>query len=223
MKSKRILNGAKLMMPFIIGMIPMAISTGVFGVEKNLSIFETTMMSLIVFAGAVQVTTPDLLLQNAPLWIIVATALLINVRFLMFSAILQSRIQSVPLLLKPLLSHIMTDQVLALFSNKSTNKDHTYEWLGAGLSFWIIWQIGVFVGAYLGNVVPQYLSLEYTLPITFLFFGVMMLKKLTHLITALVTIISITILYPIMPIGSGLITSIIIGACAGFIASRVKP
>ena len=55
----------------------------------------------------------------------------------------------------------------------------------------------------------------------FLFFGVNMLKNKARMTAAGVTVVSIVGLYPLMPLGSGLMTSIILGAIAGMIAKRV--
>lgn len=220
MKITRMCHGAMLMTPLLVGLIPFAVSTGIYGTEKGFAVHETVIMSLIVFAGASQVAMMDLLAQSAPIWIVVATALLINLRFMVFSAALSPYVQETPLWLRPFLAYTLVDQMFMLISADSNKIDKSYEWAGVGIMTFVFWHGSVWVGAYFGDIIPAYLSLEYALPVMFLFFGVNMLKNKARIVAASVTVLSIIVLYPLMPLGSGLMTSIILGAIAGIIMKR---
>lgn len=220
MIGERIFRGTLAMVPLLIGLIPFAVSTGIYGTDKGLEVWQSVTLSLIVFAGASQVAIIDLLSQSAPLWIIVITALLINLRFLVFSAALSPYVKKAPIFLRPYLAYTLVDQIFMLIAD-GRKTDKTYEWIGVASVTFFFWHISVFIGAYFGTIIPAYLSLEYALPIMFLFFGITMLKSRHHIITALSTGMAILILYPIMPLGSGLMTAIIIGAISGTLTKRI--
>lgn len=213
-------HGAMLVTPLLVGLIPFAVSTGIYGTEKGFTVYESVILSLIVFAGASQVAMMDLLAQSAPIWIVVATALLINLRFMVFSAALSPYTQETPFWLRPFLAYTLVDYMFILISADSNKTDKSYEWAGVGIMVMVFWHGSVWAGAYFGDVIPAYLSLEYALPVLFLFFGVNMLKNKARMVTAGVTVVSIIGLYPIMPLGSGLMTSIILGAIAGIVTKR---
>ena len=223
MIKQRMLNGAFTMAPILIGLVPFALTTGIYGTEANLPIWQTVTMSVFIFAGASQVAVTGLLEQAAPISIIILTAFLINLRFLVYSAAVTKHIEQAPKGMKPLLAYLLVDQIFILLSAGDKKADKTYEYLGAGIVCWFSWQLSVFLGAHFGNIIPESLSLKFSLPIMFLFFGVSLLKKPIHIICAITTIISIVVLYPIMPLGSGLLTSILIGALSGLVFKRVSP
>ena len=71
-------------------------------------------MSLIVFAGASQLAGLQLLGQGAVWWVIVLTAWIINVRFMLYSASLSPHLEKVPLKGKMPLAYLLTDQAYAV-------------------------------------------------------------------------------------------------------------
>ncbi|MEM9469760.1 MAG: AzlC family ABC transporter permease [Pseudomonadota bacterium] len=217
----RIFNGMLAMGPILIGLIPFALSVGVFGTEKGLAVWQSVALSLIVFAGASQVAMIDLLAQSAPIWIIVSTALLINLRFLVFSATLSAHVKDASPFVRVFLSYTLVDQMLLIINDKAKS-DKTYEWVGAGIVTALFWHSCVFIGAYFGSLIPEYLSLKFVLPVLFLFFGVSMLETRAHIVSAITTCLFILLLYPIMPLGSGLMSAIIIGAIAGIASKRIN-
>ena len=60
--------------------------TGVAMVKSGMGIGIAVLMSLTVFAGSAQLATAPLIGAGAPIWVIWATALCVNLRFVVFSA-----------------------------------------------------------------------------------------------------------------------------------------
>ena len=83
---QELLKGVRDVAPLLIGVIPFGVSSGLYAVEQGFTAFEAMFMSFVIFAGASQVATVGLMINEAPFWIIVATAILINLRFLIYSA-----------------------------------------------------------------------------------------------------------------------------------------
>jgi len=60
---------------------------------------------------------------------------------------------------------------------------------------WFLWQVSTLIGIFLGNIVPEQLGLEFTIPLTFLALIVRELRKIDHLIVIMFSGISSLIIY----------------------------
>ena len=65
-------------LPFTVFVIPFATLFGVVATEAGLDLAQTMGFSLLVIAGASQFTAVQLMTENAPVWITLATALAVN-------------------------------------------------------------------------------------------------------------------------------------------------
>ena len=221
MHKQEMILGARQIAPLLVGAIPFGMSTGLFSVESGFSVFESFMMSVFIFAGASQVATVSLLSTDAPFWIVVATAALINLRFLIYSATVSPFIHKASKSLRAFMAYAMTDHAFIITTReKYTGQDKSSYYLGACMLVWVVWQVSFLVGSIFGKVIPDNWSLEFSLPLVFLFFTVPLLKTKENVIAAFVAAISAIIFVPILPIQSGLIVSILCGAFAGIAVKK---
>ncbi len=221
MQKKEMILGAKQIAPLLVGAIPFGMSTGLYSVESGFSVFESFLMSVFIFAGASQVATVNLLSTDAPLWIVIATAGLINLRFLIYSATVSPFIHKASRSLRTFMAYAMTDHAFIIITReKYTGQDRSAYYLGACMLVWLVWQIAFLVGSIFGKVIPESWSLEFSLPLVFLFFTVPLLKTKENVIAAAVAALSAIIFVPLLPIQSGLIVSILCGAFAGIAAKK---
>ena len=130
-------------------------------------------ISTIVLAGASQLASIALLGQNAALVIVIATALIINARFLMYSASLAPHFAGLSLPRRMLAAYLLTDQAYAF--SISRYRDERWDaherlryYVGIGVSLWVVWQISTAIGAVLGAGVPEEWSLDFAVPLVFL-------------------------------------------------------
>ena len=79
-------QGAAEMSGVSIGIAAWGLVTGVAMVKSGLSVPMALMMSLMVFGGSVQLAAIPLMTVGTPVWVIWATALCVNLRFVSFSA-----------------------------------------------------------------------------------------------------------------------------------------
>ena len=78
--------GARDMASPSLGLAAWGLVTGVTMVKSGLSLPLAMGMSLLVFAGSAQLTALPLIASGAPLWVLLATAFCVNLRFVIFSA-----------------------------------------------------------------------------------------------------------------------------------------
>lgn len=90
-------QGVRELAPQAPGLAAWGLMTGVAMVQAGMSAAEAAAMTLLVFAGSAQLATTPLIVAGAPLWVIVATAVCVNLRFVVFSLHLRSYFMHLPL------------------------------------------------------------------------------------------------------------------------------
>lgn len=78
------------------GIAAWGLMTGVAMVKSGLSLWEALAMTLLVYAGSAQLTAVPLMASGAPLWVILAAAFCVNLRFVVFSAHLRPYLMHLP-------------------------------------------------------------------------------------------------------------------------------
>jgi 4-azaleucine resistance transporter AzlC len=158
-------EGALASAPLLFGVVPWGIVAGVAMVSAGLTQAQAVAMSVLVFAGAAQLAVLPLLIAKAPLWVMVATALVVNLRYVIYSAVLAPHFEHLPRPWRVLLSYITVDGVFALFAGRYRPDDgnrykHWY-FLGGSLVMWCAWQLSSSIGVFAGAMIPGEWSLEF--------------------------------------------------------------
>ncbi len=212
-------SGARAMSPILIGVLPFAAITGVTMVGSGVAPLPAIAMSWIVFAGASQLAAVDLIARDAPFLIILFTALIINLRFLLYSASIAPHLGEARNPLKWLSAYLLTDQAYAVaisrFSEgrKAVNKPWFY--LGCASAMWVVWQIGTILGVFLGLRVPESWSLDFAIPLTFLAILIPNMKGAASW-AAGASAGGIAVLALDLPLNTGIIAAVVGGVAIGF-------
>jgi len=215
------LKGARDCLPLMIGAIPFGISVGVYTVKSGFSLFETIFMSVAIFAGASQVAVTTLLVNEAPAFIIILTACLINLRFVIYGALYAPYFSKEPLYKCGLFSYLITDHSVVLLDRVPKDLAQAVSYaFGVCVAIWLIWQISVLVGVLFGEIIPSSLRLDFALPLVFAFFMVAQSVDIYKIIAAVTGFVSAVILVPYLPFQSGLMAAIILGGGAGYLTKK---
>ncbi|NNF97849.1 MAG: AzlC family ABC transporter permease [Desulfobacteraceae bacterium] len=165
-------EGVRGISPILLGVFPFALIAGVAQVNAGLEPFTAVAMSVIIFAGAAQLATADLLGKDAPFLIICMTALIINLRFVMYSASLSPHFSGIGRFWKWLSAYLLTDQAYAVsiirFSRRHISGGKLWFYLGCAIPLWVLWQVGTVIGVVVGLKIPESWSLEFAVPLTFM-------------------------------------------------------
>lgn len=213
--------GVRHSLPLLLGIVPFALVTGVASADAGLSVVEALGMSIFVFAGASQLAALDLLGQNAPVGVVVLTAAVINLRMMMYSASLAPRFRSLSGRLRAGLAYFLVDQVYALTVSQY-DAEETRQWryfLGAGVSLWVVWQLGTLVGVVVGAGVPDSWGLEFAVPLVFLALLVPTLRDRTSLVAGLVSG-TVAVAGAGLPLNLGLPVAALSGVAVGMVAEE---
>lgn len=165
--------GVRSILPITLGVIPFGVIAGVAAIEAGLATGQAIALSPIVFAGAAQLATVDLMARDAAPVVIVLTALVINARFAMYSASLAPSLRGIDSIRKGLAAYLLTDQAFAVsvvhFDQTRTDLDVRIAfYFGAASPLWVIWQTSTVIGVVIGSGVPPGWSLDFAIPLVFM-------------------------------------------------------
>ncbi len=213
------LAGARTTAPILLGVVPFGLVAGVTAVEAGLDPLQAVGMSVVVFAGASQLAAIELLGRTAPATVVVLTALVINLRFVMYSASLAPYLRRLGGPARWVSAYVLTDQAyavsLAEFRSSAPDERHRlWYYLGSAVSLWGTWQVATAVGAVAGAAVPPDLSLEFAVPLTFLALLVPAIEDRT---TGLVAAVSggVGVAAATLPFDLGLVSAALVGVALG--------
>lgn len=141
-----------------IGIAAWGLITGVAMGKSGMSPWLMVFMSLVVFAGSAQLAVLPLMGAGAPLWVVWATALCVNLRFMIFSAQWRPYVAKLPFGQRLRWAYLTADLNYVMFMKRFPNpvpapEQPPYFWGGA-LTNWLAWQIPSLAGIFLADAVP---------------------------------------------------------------------
>lgn len=217
-------DGARAFAPLIIAVIPFGLVFGIVAAGSEIGPWLGGATSFIIFAGAAQLATLQLLDAGAAGAVVVATALTINARHLMYSAALAPAFREFPRVARFVLPYLLTDQAFAIsivrFGQVDDPTYRRWYFTGAGLGLWVTWQIFTIAGIVLGAQVPASWSLDFAIPLMFVILLVPTLKGRPEIIAAVVGS-GIAVAAAGAPYGLGLMIGALSGVIAGVVAQRL--
>ncbi len=154
MNSANIKEGFKSAIPIMSGYFPIAAAYGLLAGSQGISFAETVSMSLIVFAGAAQFITLQMLFAGALFNSIISAVFLMNLRHFLMSASLKSKMGHVSKLKFPLIAFFVTDETFAVSSAKQNKIEPDYM-LSLQIPSYLSWVAGSAVGHAAGKFIPE--------------------------------------------------------------------
>ncbi len=216
-------EGFRDFLPMSVGLIPWAVVTGIAMRSIGLSPLEAMGMNVLVFAGTAQLGTLPLIGSGAPLWLIFVTALVLNLRFIIFSAALAPAFQGNALARRLGASYLLIDGVFAVGSEKMlASEDPQWRWgyfIAPSVYAWLLWQLFVLAGVLGAGVIPSDWSLEFMATIALMLIMLPMMLARPMLVAALAGGLGAVLLRD-LPLRLGLFAGIAIGIAAGFFAEQ---
>ena len=214
------LQGLLAGLPFVFVVGPFAALFGLIATEAGLSVFETLAFSVVVIAGAAQLTALQLMQENAPTVIALASALAVNLRMAMYSASLTPYLGAAPLWQRAFCAYLLVDQSyvvgIAKFEAEPemTIPARVAFFLGSVtpvISFWYLFSM---LGALLGKQIPESWALDFAIPITFIAMIAPMFRTPAHVVAAF-TAVLVSLPATQIPYSLGLMVAGVAGMMAG--------
>ncbi len=213
-------RGVRHGVPFILVVGPFALLFGVIAAEAGLHVTEALAFSVVVIAGAAQFTALQLMGENAPTWVVLLSALAVNLRMVMYSASLTPHLGGIALWKRGLVAYFLVDQAYAVSileyerdPDASPAVKFAY-FIGVVLPIVPFWYGLTAAGALVGAAIPPELGLDFALPIAFIAMIAPALRTNAHRAAATVSVILVLCLTWI-PFNLGLIIAALGGMATG--------
>ncbi|MBO9463983.1 Inner membrane protein YgaZ [Pelagimonas phthalicica] len=207
-------------LPFIAVVAPFATLFGVLSMESGLSVFETVAFSVVVIAGSAQFAALQLLNDNAPLLVVILSALTVNLRMSMYSASLTPYLGPLPLWKRITAAYFLVDITYAASvqdydkrPQESVAQKFAY-FMGVATPVCPLWYLFTLIGALVGEAIPSGGGLDFALPIAFIAMVAPTLRTTAHMGAAISAALLALCLYW-MPFNLGLITAALAGMAVG--------
>lgn len=207
-------------LPFVLGAAPFGMVFGIVATEAGLNILEVMSMCILVIAGAAQFAALAQMQDAAPVILVVAAALIVNMRMAMYSASIAPHLRDAPFWHRAAAAYILVDISYAVgmaeFERRpklNTAQKMAY-YFGCAIPVWIAWYASSFAGAVLGQSIPPEFALDFAVPIAFIAVVAPMLKTLAHVGAAL-TSIMVALALAFLPYSLGLFIAAAAAMAAG--------
>ena len=226
-KATQFLKGARLGMPIALGYIPVSFSFGMLAVQNGIPAWAAIVISMTNLTSAGQFAGIGLMIHPGQYIQMLISQITINVRYSFMSISIgqkaDSRFRGI---YRWLLGFFITDEIFAV----ATKEDEIKRSYFAGLATlpYFGWALGTFIGAILGNVLPDRLMSALSVAIYGMFVAVVVpeMKKARPVLIVVIIAILLSCLFYYVPflskISSG-ITITIVAISAAFIGSIFFP
>ncbi|NNO00482.1 AzlC family ABC transporter permease [Vibrio sp. B1-2] len=212
-------QGALAMLPLSIAVLPWGLLAGSFAIESGLTILESQALSAVLFAGSAQLVATGMFKTGAGLLTLLITTFFITSRHFLYSVSMRSKISPLPTRWRLILGFLLTDELFAVCGQQNEKQFNRWYALGAGLSFYLVWNLATLVGIIAGSYIPALneLGLEFAVAATFIAIVIPNIKNipiLVAVISALVLSVSLTL----WQVEGSLMLASIGAMCAGYVS-----
>ena len=215
-------RGARSAAPLSIGIIPFALVFGLAVREAGLTGAQASFFSLSMLAGTAQLAAIQLYAAKASAVVIILTAMIVNLRYSMYSLSLYSILKEKSFTERLFAAFFVSDQSYAItMADAESSPGNPFLpafFFGASLMTFLVWVCGIFFGYSLEKLIPAALSLDFAIPLVFIYLLIPQLKGRDRQISALTGAVASVILVPRLPLQTGLLAAILIGIGAGMAA-----
>lgn len=214
------------MLPYGPGLAAWGVVTGVAMTQSGLGVGLAALMSVTVYAGSAQLASLPLLASGAPMWVIWASALCVNLRFVIFSSTWRVHLGHLPRRHRLALGYLLADLNLIAFQKAwAGSTGHQagqarYAAGGAAL-VWFVWQASSLVGIALSSLVPLAWGLGFAGTLSML--GIVY-SMLDGRITWVATLVSATAAVAAfaLPLKMNILVAIAAAVAASLLMSRAR-
>lgn len=215
------LAGARRSIPILISTAPFGLLYGAIAVDQGLTVWQASLMSLTIYAGASQLVGIDLFRDHAAPWIVILSIFIVNARHILYSAAVGRRIGHFTPLQQTVGFFFLIDPQYAETERQAEREGRvSFAWfMGLALPVYVLWNIESVLGAVFGKLIPnpQALGIDFLLPLYF--FGLVMGFRSRALWLPVVAVSALASVVALKTVGSPWHVSA--GALAGVIFAAV--
>lgn len=209
-----------------LGIAAWGLVAGVAMVKSGLGVGLALVMSLLVFAGTAQIASLPLIVGGAPLWVVWATALCVNLRFVLFSLRWRPYWVHLPARRRALVAYFCADLNVVAFLRRFPEphpapEQWPYFWGGMVVN-WGSWQLSSLLGIALAHQLPMHWGLGFAGTMALLAMTYSLASDRTTWLTALVAAGAAVAAYA-LPLRLNIVVAIAAAVVVGVVADQLWP
>lgn len=207
-------------LPFTLTGAPFGFLFGLVATEAGFDLVEVMATAALVVAGAAQFTALAQMQDGAPVALILAAALAVNLRLAIYSAALAPHLGPAPLWQRALAAYMLVDNAYATAAAEYERRPDTplplkmVYFVATALPVLLVWLPATFAGAQLGVALPPEYGLDFAIPVAFLAILAPMVRTLAHLAAAL-TSLAVSLALAVLPYNTELLVAALLAMIAG--------
>lgn len=206
-------------MPLSIAVTPWGFLCGSLAIEAGFSAWQAQLLSLLVFAGAAQLSGINLIGIGTSLPALINSTAMISSRHLLYSAACEKDVRHLSLIKRVVFAFLLTDELFAVISHYQEKYgvfNYRYAVVAGGV-FYIIWNLSTLVGIILAKSIGgiEELGLDFAIAAIFIAMTVPRLKGFA-LITAAAVSGVLAVGFALIGFQQGLMVAGLIGMALGY-------
>jgi predicted branched-subunit amino acid permease len=216
--------GVRDMVPTFAATIAWGLVTGVAMAQSGFGLAKSYALSTIAYAGSAQLAALPLLTAHAPVWVTVLTALMVNLRFTIYSAALQPTLGPLPLRRRCWLAYLVGDMTFVIFMRSGLRQPPALRpayFAGLAVANFLPWHVGSYAGLLAAGRIPAEWGLDFAGMLALVALLVPMLASRPALAGCLTAGAFGLALEP-LPARVGLVLATLAGIAAALAAERLR-
>ena len=219
-------EGFKACAPTMPGIFAWGMVTGMAMMKSGLTLWQALGMAFIVFAGSAQLASVPLIAANVPISVVFITALVVNLRFVIFAAAVGPHFAHLPWYKRLWHGYFNADITMGLFPQRFPaetmfrTEGKVGFFTGIGYPNWFAWQAGSVAGILLASQIPESWGIGFAGTLALLAVAIPLTINTAAL--AGVVVASITAVAAAgLPYRLGLLLAVILGMAAAMIVDTL--
>ena len=226
LRRQEFVRGMRDIAPAMPGAVAWGVVTGVAMVKAGLAVAAALGLSLTAYAGSAQLAVLPLLKVATPVWLIAITAIITNLRFVIYSAAIRGWFTDYSRLRRLWLGYLSGDFSVVAFTNRVAregaflHRDAYY--FGMALTNWVLWHVASIIGIFGAAYIPTHWGLEFAGIVALLALVVPRCRERPALAGALSASL-VAVLAHSWPLRLGMLAGVIVGILVAMWADARRP
>lgn len=219
-------DGFKAAAPTMPGIFAWGLVTGMAMVKTGLTVWQALGMTFFVYAGSAQLASLPLMAANVPVWVVFFTALIVNLRFVIFAAAIGPHFAHLPWYKRLWYGYFNADITMALFPRRfppetvGRTQGKIAYFTGICYPNWGAWQAGSVIGILLASQIPENWGIGFAGTLALLAITIPLTMNSAALAGVVVASI-VAIAAAALPYRLGLLLAVVIGMTAAMIVDTI--
>jgi predicted branched-subunit amino acid permease len=219
-------EGMKIGAATLPGIFAWGMVTGMAMMKSGLTIWQALGMTFVVFGGSAQLASLPLIAADASIWVVFLTALVVNLRFVIFAAAIGPHFAHLPWYKRIWYGYFNADITIGLFPrrfpaetlDKPAGKVGFFT--GIGYPNWWAWQSGSVAGILLASQIPQGWGIGFAGTLALLCITIPLIVNAAALAGVIVASV-VAIVAAGLPYRLGLLLAVIVGMIAAMVVDTI--